>query len=250
MALTKNKLSKKKPSDGLGKGRKRKKPLTYEEMEEAKKLVKFGATDRELAQKFKLSLEDAETLWINCQKERSTNDSFLESAERRYQMGRRLIDRIQETTLIPISREALLALAEDFGIGVEYQFNALKELSGAWQALVPVGMGATKIEIDPKNVFEVEGHMVTRLFGSGPEDYIPVFPDNRTRLEALKLIGKTTGLESGSKFSLLESTKALKDAEEAMSTKNSGVAYEIVAQEKEPLPEETWTDDRAATPEL
>lgn len=247
MALAKSKIKQKKAKSGTGntgaRGRKRTKPLDQFELEEAQKIVRFGGTDRDLALKFRLSPEAAEQLFIDCQKISSANrQDFLETAERRYILGKKLVDRIQETTLIPLSREAIMGIAEDLGVGLEYQLVSLETMTHAYQAMIPVGMGSVTMDIDPANVFEKDGFLVTRLFGAGPEDFVQVFPDNRTRLEALKLLSKNTGLESASKFSIMESAKALRDAEEAMGNKDSGVAYEIVAQPKEPLPEENWAD--------
>lgn len=243
MALAKSKIKQKKAGNTGARGRKRTKPLDQFELEEAQKIVRFGGTDRDLALKFRLSPEAAEQLFIDCQKLSSANrQDFLETAERRYILGKKLVDRIQETTLIPLSREAIMGIAEDLGVGLEYQLDGLKHMATAYQAMIPVGMGSVTMDIDPANVFEKDGFLVTRLYGAGPDDFVQVFPDHRIRLEALKLLSKNTGLESASKFSIMESAKALRDAEEAMGNKNSGVAYEIVEQPKEPLPEESWED--------
>jgi hypothetical protein len=253
MALAKSKIKAKNAQKGTGgagaRGRKRTKPLDAQEMAEAQKIVKFGGTDQDLALKFRLSIESAQDLFNQCQQlNGQSRGEFLEAAERRYQIGRSLLQRIEETTLIPLSREALMGLAEDIGIGVDYQFGALKDLTKAYHALIPVGMSSIKIEVNPENVYFESGHALTKVFGY--EDPLPVFPDTRTRLEALKLLGKSTGLESSARFSILERAKAIKEAEDSMKEKDSGAAYQIISPEKDDLPEETWMNADDKTPEL
>ena len=254
MALAKSKIKSKKAQIGSGgagaRGRKRTKPLDSQELAEAQKIVKFGGTDQDLALKFRLSTENAQELFNQCQQlNGQSRGEFLEAAERRYQIGRSLLQRIEETTLIPLSREALMGLAEDIGIGVDYQFGALKDLTKAYHALIPVGMSCIKIEINPELVyFNNEGHALARVFGY--DDPVPVFPDTKTRLEALKLLGKSTGLESSARFSILERAKAIKEAEDSMKEKDAGAAYQIISPEKDALPEETWMNADDKTPEL